>query len=154
MPSRAPARSRLLVLPVVMLGLMLSACAKDVVPRGNQPNPDMLAQVKPGELGRREVAALLGTPSTRSLFGQETWYYVSSKTTQWAFMEQEELERQVVAIDFDDQGVVSEVRTLGLDDGKQVGLVNRETPTHGNELSILQQLLGNVGRFGDASDDR
>ncbi|SDG94123.1 outer membrane protein assembly factor BamE [Roseospirillum parvum] len=152
MPSRPPVLSVATV--VLALGLTLGACAQDVVPRGNEPNPDMLTQIKPGEVGRREVAALLGTPSTRSAFGQETWYYISSKTAQWAFMEQEELDRQVVAIDFDEKGVVSQVRTLGLEDGQQVGLVDRETPTHGNELSLIQQLLGNVGRFGDTSGEQ
>jgi hypothetical protein len=29
-----------------------------------------------------------------------------------------------------------------------VSLVDRETPTRGKELTVLQQLIGNVGRFG------
>jgi len=32
-------------------------------------------------------------------------------------------------------------------DKKEVDLVARVTPTAGNELSIIQQLFGNVGRF-------
>ena len=35
---------------------------------------------------------------------------------------------------------------MGLDDGQDVAMSDRETPTRGRELTILEQLLGNVGR--------
>jgi len=41
---------------------------------------------------------------------------------------------------------VANVRTLGLEDGRQIAMERRETPTRGRQLTILEQLLGNVGR--------
>ena len=41
---------------------------------------------------------------------------------------------------------VASVRTLGLDDGQRIAMNGRETPTRGRELTILEQLLGNVAR--------
>lgn len=55
-------------------------------------------------------------------------------------------QRSVTEITFNDAGLVSEVRTLGLDDGQRVAMNTRETPTRGRQLTILEQLLGNVGR--------
>jgi outer membrane protein assembly factor BamE (lipoprotein component of BamABCDE complex) len=55
-------------------------------------------------------------------------------------------QRTVTEITFNDAGLVSEVRTLGLEDGQRVAMNDRETPTRGRQLTILEQLLGNVGR--------
>ena len=49
-------------------------------------------------------------------------------------------------ITFDDAGNVAGVRTLGLEDGQEVAMNRNETPTRGRELTIIEQLLGNVGR--------
>ncbi|BAE51153.1 hypothetical protein amb2349 [Paramagnetospirillum magneticum AMB-1] len=48
---------------------------------------------------------------------------------------------------FDRAGTVRAIDNRGLEDGKDVVPAGRETPTAGKELTILQQLMGNVGRF-------
>ena len=48
---------------------------------------------------------------------------------------------------FDEAGIVDSIGRLNKEDGKQIEYVNRETETAGQKISILQQLLGNVGRF-------
>ncbi|MCY3982229.1 MAG: hypothetical protein OXF51_10845, partial [Alphaproteobacteria bacterium] len=48
---------------------------------------------------------------------------------------------------FDDAGLLSEVGTMDAKSGKEVILVRRETPTAGHSLTILEQILGNIGRF-------
>jgi CO/xanthine dehydrogenase Mo-binding subunit len=52
-----------------------------------------------------------------------------------------------------DGGVVTDDGTwraypelLGLADGEQIAMNSRETPTRGRALTVLEQLLGNVGR--------
>jgi outer membrane protein assembly factor BamE (lipoprotein component of BamABCDE complex) len=64
-----------------------------------------------------------------------------------AFFAEVVLEQSVVAIDFTPLGIVSGVRTYTLDDAQDVVPVEGKTPTLGRELGLLQQLLGNVGRF-------
>ena len=55
--------------------------------------------------------------------------------------------RTVTEITFVPQGdQVASVRTLGLTDGEQIAMNRNETPTRGRELTVLEQLLGNVGR--------
>ncbi len=56
-------------------------------------------------------------------------------------------QRTVTEITFNEaDGKVASVRNLGLDDGRQIAMERRETPTRGRQLTILEQLLGNVGR--------
>ena len=72
---------------------------------------------------------------------------MSERTERTAFFEPELLERKIVALVFDDRGVVEDIVTYTENDKQEVELVSRVTPTAGNELSIIQQLFGNVGRF-------
>ena len=137
---------RRLLLATALLGAV-AACTPTIDVRGNTPTPERLAEVKPGKVTRSDVSALLGTPSSTSTFGDENWYYISSKIETYAFYKPEEIERQVVSISFDKSGVVKDVQTLTLKDGKVVDIQGRETPTAGRDMSILEQLLGNVGKF-------
>ena len=139
---------------VALLAVGVAGCADNIDPRGNAPLPDALAQIVPGKVTRSDVVALIGTPATASLFGDDHWYYVSAHFQTVAFYAPEELDRQVIAIDFDKAGTVTSIRRLGLQDGKEITMVARETPAPGKELSILEQLIGNVGKFSDQTKDR
>ncbi|MBB4312297.1 outer membrane protein assembly factor BamE [Roseospira marina] len=130
-----------------LLALSVAGCTGDISARGNEPTAERLSQIEPGRQSRAEVAALLGTPSTTAMFDDETWYYISAQTHQSGLSEREELKRRVIAIAFGPDGRVSDVQELGLDDGHDVDVVSRETPTLGNELSVVEQFLGNLGRF-------
>lgn len=124
-----------------------SACAPNIATRGNLPDPDKLAEIIPGEASRDDVADLLGSPSSAATFGDETWYYIAARVETVAFNEPEVIDQQVVAIKFGEDGLVTAIDTYGLDDARAVEIVERVTPTSGREVTILQQLLGNVGRF-------
>jgi outer membrane protein assembly factor BamE (lipoprotein component of BamABCDE complex) len=127
--------------------VLLVGCSTSVDQRGNLPDQDRLAEIKPGVTTREQVQQLLGTPSSTSTFDDSTWYYISKKTEQWAFLSPDTIEQKVVAVDFDTSGVVRDVRQRGLDDAKEVAMVERTTPTPGKTLGFLEQLFGNLGRF-------
>ena len=135
------------VLLAGVLALALGACEQSVQVRGNIPDGEVISKINPGVHSRIDVASLLGSPSTVSTFQDNKWYYIGQKTTQFAFFEPEVLERKVLVISFDDAGYVAATRTYGLEDGKIIDPVERITPTEGREFSIIQQLLGNLGRF-------
>lgn len=124
-----------------------TACSPIIEVRGNLPPEDQLAQIKIGTSTREDVQALLGTPSNITPFGEESWHYISAVTEREAFFEPVVKERKVVTVVFDRAGTVRAIDNRGLEDGKDVVPAGRETPTAGKELTILQQLMGNVGRF-------
>ncbi|MCH8037619.1 MAG: outer membrane protein assembly factor BamE [Proteobacteria bacterium] len=129
------------------MALGLGACAQDIRVRGNIPDAEVVSKINPGVHSRIDIQSLLGSPSTVSTFQDSKWYYIGQKTTQFAFFEPEVIERKVLVISFDDAGYVADTRTYGLEDGKVIDPVERITPTEGREFSIIQQLLGNLGRF-------
>ncbi len=132
---------------IVALGTALSACGPRVYAGGNKPLPTDIAKIKPGEQTRSQVQQVLGSPSSRSLYGEEVWFYISETQEVVAFFAPEETERNVVAIAFDDQGVVKSVRQLGLGDGEAVAFSEKATPTAGHNMSVIEQMVGNIGRF-------
>lgn len=136
-------------LVVLALGLaVLTACAKTAEVRGHMPDSVLLAEIHPGLQSREQVLLLLGSPSSVAVFGDEIWYYIGERSTQpFGFSQPKVMERQVVAIAFDDSGIVKDVRHYGLEDGREITLVERVTPTHGKRLGLLEQLIGNLGRF-------
>jgi len=135
--------------PTIFATLLLAttACTPSIDVRGNNPLPDQMVQIKVGETTQDEVTTLLGTPSSTMNYGEEVWHYISGRTETTAFFLPEEKERKIVTIFFDAHGKVSNVTTLTLLDGKVIQSVSRETPTAGKDLSFIEQLLGNVGKF-------
>lgn len=144
-------RARYLVL-AGLLPLALAACEQSINVRGNLPEPDAVAKINPGVHSRTDVASLLGSPSTVSTFQDDKWYYIGQKTTQFAFFAPDVLERKIIEISFDSAGLVSESKIYTLADGRDIDPVDRITPTEGREITVLQQLLGNVGKFTAKSE--
>ncbi len=132
----------------VALGAILVACAPTVNSRGHVLQENDVSQIKPGVHTREDVRSLLGSPSSATAFDNRTWYYIGKRTSTVAFFKPRVLEQRVLEIDFDNGGVVREVRRFGKKDGRSVDLVKRETPTAGKDLTIFQQILGNFSRVG------
>jgi outer membrane protein assembly factor BamE (lipoprotein component of BamABCDE complex) len=135
-------------------GTLLASCAATVDNRGYVPNPQALEKVKPGSQTRGDVAEILGTPSSVTPFSDDTWIYIQRKTETVAFFQPKVLEQNVVVVDFDDAGLVREVRRYTLEDGKFIDPVTRKTPAPGKELSLMEQLVGNIGRFSQREGRR
>jgi len=127
----------------------LAACELPVQVHGNLPEDEQIARLEPGQQGRTDVVNMLGTPSVQSTFQDRTWYYIGLKQTQFAFFDPNIRERNVLVLQFDENDRLADKKLYTLADGRSIDLVDRETPTEGRDLTILQQLLGNLGRFND-----
>ncbi len=133
----------------------ISGCFPTTDTRGNLPLTEVVESIERGKQNRDQIAALLGTPSTKATFGkQETWYYIGKRTKTLAFFKPTLLERKILVIKFDDRGVVETLASYDASDGKPVVLVERVTPTKGKELGFFEQIIGNVGRFSNEQDGR
>jgi outer membrane protein assembly factor BamE (lipoprotein component of BamABCDE complex) len=126
---------------------MLSACSPRIHTRGNLPDVERVEELKPGDITKEEVAEILGSPSTVASFGNEAWLYISERTETLAWFHPEVMERNVLVLEFDKEGVLVEKMQVGLDAANKVIPSDRRTPTHGNKLTAIEQLVGNFRRF-------
>ncbi len=149
-PTVNAARRAALALAALLLLPGCSLFEAPVVQRGHRVTQDLLQDITPGVHTRADVQALLGSPTTRNSFGEESWFYISSKTRQRPGRSLQVRDQRTVAVDFDQNGVVRQVRVLTEADARPVVMVSRETPTPGTDRTLLQELFGNIGRFGPA----
>ena len=144
---RRRCRCGVAVFLLAAMGLSLAACNAPVHIRGHVTDPESVEAIKAGEYTREDVLTLLGTPSTVSTFDERKWYYIGHKATKFAFQHPEILERNVLVVSFDDTGYVSHKQIFSLADGREIEPIARETSTEGRDFTIMQQLLGNLGRL-------
>ncbi len=127
----------------------LSACAASEHVDGQLPNPEKLAVIEVGVHTRDDVAKIIGSPSTTPLFDDDSWYYIKRVTQQVAFFEPVLIDQKIVAIVFSKEGTVADIVLYHEEDGHEIAMVERITPTQGRKLSVWEQLLSNFGRLPD-----
>lgn len=147
--SRSPLRRRVFAAGLCgAIALSLAACEARVALRGNAPLESRMEQIEVGRSTQRDVVQLIGTPSTVSTFDNGIWYYMSQVKESWAFYAPEVVEHQVLAFHFDETGVLREVKEYDKESLTEIAYRDKETPTSGRTMSILEQLFGNFGAIG------
>ncbi len=136
------------VIAVSTLGLI--GCETRVANRGHMPDTEDIAEIRPGEDTAEDILRRFGTPSSTAMFRNDTWYYIGQRMETTAFYAPEVTRRGVLVVNFDETGVVNDTQYLTVEDGQQVELVKRVTPTEGRNFTVLEQLLGNFGRLPDS----
>jgi len=126
-------------------------CARLEDGHGYVPEPSTLAGVVVGRDTKETIAFTLGQPGTRGIVDDLGWYYVRSDYERFLWRAPVEVDRQVVAISFDEAGVVQNVERFGLEGGRVVALTRRVTDANTQGVSFLRQLFGNFGNFDAAS---
>jgi outer membrane protein assembly factor BamE (lipoprotein component of BamABCDE complex) len=129
----------------------LPGCSVPIDQRGNLPEPKTLAEIKPGVTDKASITALLGSPSTIASFDDTTWYYISQKSEELAFFRPEARDPEVIAVVFDKDGIVKDVHKTTSKAPHTIEPVARTTPAPGKELSFIEQLIGNFGKFNTNS---
>ncbi|SDG35876.1 outer membrane protein assembly factor BamE [Alloyangia pacifica] len=125
--------------------LGLAACSAQYRTHGYVPREDDLLQIVPGIDTRATVEDVIGVPSASGVTDQGGYYYIESQVRSFAWQEPEIVDRKVLAITFDGQGVVSNITRYGLEDGNVVPLTRRITRTSDGELGFIRRLFGNIG---------
>jgi outer membrane protein assembly factor BamE (lipoprotein component of BamABCDE complex) len=130
----------------LVLGL---ACACTPINRyhGYVPSDSELSSVQIGLTTRDSVVSSFGPPTSKGVLQNDAYYYVSSQFRHAGALAPKEIDRQVLAISFTPSGVVSNVERFTLENGRVVTLDRRVTDDGINDVTVLSQLLGSLGRI-------
>jgi len=134
---------RMTVLGAVLAGF--AACTPLERTHGYVPSEEDLQQIVPGVDTRATVEDLVGVPSTSGALNESGYYYIQSDMSTFAWQAQKVVDRTVVAITFDQDGVVENIETYGLQDGQVVPLARRITRSGDGDISFIRKLFGNIG---------
>lgn len=141
------------VFSLVFIVLIASSCSRGSEIQGYMFRPDDVASLTIGKTTKEEVMRKFGSPSSKSDFGVETWFYVSKKTKSVAFFEPKTLEQDVLALEFNGE-TLSNIKKLGLNEARNIAFSKDFTPTEGNTIGFFEQILGNVGKFNKSESAR
>ncbi|MDA1132411.1 MAG: outer membrane protein assembly factor BamE [Proteobacteria bacterium] len=131
----------------VMVVALATGCTPTREVRGFVAVAQTIDQLEPGIDNQASVLQALGTPTALGTFDTNAWYYITRTTDSVAFFDEQVVDQQVVALKFDDAGVLASIDRFGLGDAVDITPVERTTPTRSRELGILEQFIGNIGRF-------
>ncbi len=126
---------------------LLVACTPIYTNHGFVPDDNDLAGITTGVDTRDTVAAFLGRPTVEGLVGDGEWFYVRSQWKAVGARAPQEVDRQVLAITFDKDGVVTNIERFGLEKGEVVAISRRVTTEPIKGRNVLAQIFGNIGRL-------
>ena len=133
---------------------LLTSCSVEIEEHGKRIETDLLDKIVPGSTQKEQVYSILGAPSTENDFGNKAWFYIASNNKQTALFGDKLVSRSIIKIMFNYKNTVTKITTLTEKDQNTVEHNQEKTPTAGQEIGILQQLLGNVGRFNANSQSK
>ncbi len=135
----------------LIAGFLLAGCTPMLANRGNLLEDYQMKELQPGVDGRDEVVRKIGSPTTVAPFDDNTWYYIGQKTSKTGILDAKITEERIVVVTFDPaDGLVD--RVVERKDGREdIPLVQRKTLTTGNEFTVIQQLMGNLGKFNKSA---
>jgi outer membrane protein assembly factor BamE (lipoprotein component of BamABCDE complex) len=138
--------------PLILVGaflapLALAGCENIVDQRGFAATPGSIDKIEIGTQSREDIVRLVGSPSAVATFNPNVWYYITQKQETFAFMKPKITEQNVMQLTFNDTGRLQTVKKYDLEDAEHITMVSRITPTAGKQITILEQIMGNVGRF-------
>jgi outer membrane protein assembly factor BamE (lipoprotein component of BamABCDE complex) len=134
-------------LSIAMLMMTLASCSPDVENRGYVTKFSDFSKIKVGKTTKGEALQVLGSPTTKSLYGDDKWIYLGSEVSKETFFEPEVKSYKAYEITFNDKGIVKDMKTKTKSDMREFAISGDRTATSGNEVTLLQQLLGNLGKF-------
>ena len=130
--------------------IVIAGCSATFKYHGYAPDDDALADVIVGADTRETVEEIIGSPGSAGILEDGNWYYVSTKVRHYTYKAPTAVERELVAVSFDDSGVVENVERFGLEDGRVVTLSRRVTDLPVKGPTILGQIISNIGNFNIA----
>ena len=138
----------MLAIRLGLIGLVLmtlSACQRSLETNGKYLT-DAQADALYRGMSVDAVRTQLGAPSYISAIDENFWAYIGTRSQVRIFDNPKPVERRIVALQISG-GVIRDIVQLDIRDGQQIYPNPDRTPTSGRTIGLMEELLGNIGRF-------
>lgn len=125
---------------------LLAGCANEINTHGHVVSERQIKSLRLGVDDKQTVQTRLGSPSTTGTFFDNRWYYMTEKVLNKPLNPNLLQQRQVIVVEFNEEEKVSKIWELSQNDGADINPSTRVTPTQGQSLGIVDQLLQNLGQ--------
>lgn len=134
----------LLLIPLL---LVVAACTPKKQSHGYMPIPSQVALLKPGVSSKTDIVRLIGTPAFINDFADNRWNYVAFRTEQIGFEKPDIVDYDVLQLVFGEDQILQSVHQGNRDTLVALQYDQEATPASGREMGLMEQLLGNLGKF-------
>lgn len=131
----------------------LGGCAPTVNARGNFVKDYQMVTIEPGISTKSDVLRAMGSPTTTDPFDDTVWYYIGQTTEKKGIFDPKVTDERIVMVDFDEMDVVTTIKDVG-GNREEIPFSREKTPTSGNEMTVMQQFFGNLGKFNAAGAEK
>ena len=131
-----------------LVTFLLYGCSSDIFldHNGNMPGQDKIAQIHVGQT-KEEVLDILGGPSSVTGLSDDHWIYMSSTIKKVAFLKPKEVNRDVLALTFDNNNKISKIETKTLADGNTITIDSDSTQPAERQQGFFRKYFGGVGSY-------
>lgn len=129
---------------LLISGTILAGCSPTIQVHGYMPPEADVSRIKPGVDTTASVQEILGLPAGNGIVRDSAWYYVESTFENYTYHAPRVLDRKVLEVSYNQQGVVTGLKRYGVKDGRIIDLANETTATGGRETGVFEQLFGNI----------
>lgn len=138
---------------IIFGSFWLGGCGLETYQSGDLPSQKRLDLIKPG-FTKAQTVDLLGEPSFQNKIGADDFYIYSKivKKSQM-FFDPKEVDRDLYVVSFNAAGIVTDVQHLTMKNGQNVAFDGTISPVRGKELSVMEQLVKNFGRYDAGGRD-
>ena len=130
---------------ILNLFVIITSCVNKKIVNGQLPDGEMLSKLRLNEDNKQVIDQLLGSPSFKGEFGDNSYYYFSTISDKIAFLEPDLIEQKIIQLKFDNKNILSKVYLFEKNDSKEILMSSNFTKTTGREISILEQMISNFG---------
>ena len=128
----------------ICASLLINSCTTLFV-KGNEVDIALVKELITHNATKEQVSMALGSPSTKSDFGNEIWYYITNKQQKRAFLPPKVVERHIYAISFDDSHRALDFVYFDLKKGLDIDFSKEQT--FSEEARPLNEFIRNAARF-------
>ncbi|MDB2415260.1 outer membrane protein assembly factor BamE [Rickettsiales bacterium] len=136
---------------LLFVAALSASCVKNYSSTGYSFNQSTIDTLKVNKTRKAVVERRLGSPSTVSTYGDDIWYYISTEYENVAFFDPKIKKQTVLEIEFNSNETIKSIKKYDAKDAKAVNFSKDKTYVGGDDFTVLQQLIGNIGRFNSPS---
>ena len=133
-----------LILIFLILSLNIS-CVNTKVVNGQLPDANVLTTLKIGKDKKKLVKNMLGFPSFEGDLGDNSLYYVFTVKQKFAFLDPKVIDHKVLQLKFSKDNTLKNINLYKQNDLENVVMSQNFTVTSGRKISLLEQLISNIG---------
>ena len=134
-------------LSLIISLLALSSCFSRFEKHGYMFELSEMDMLQEGVTSKERVLKIMGSPTLVSDLGnEETWIYYSENVKHLLFFNPTIFEREVVVMNFGENGVIQNLNKITLsDEDHTINFATNYTATDDHETSLIKSFFGNVG---------